>query len=345
MEINFNEMQTKIDYGLIEKRKITFKKNTKAKPIFHYTSIGGLEGILTHKKLRFTNIKYMNDKDEIVAGLDSIAKSCNVSEDEREQLRSAFINHGTQNFVCCFSLEEDSLPMWNYYTKEVNNQGFNIAFDDKKLVESILRSNPCLDGCDLAFGIVDYSKEDNSEYSKAITDEVLSSINLAVSKLFLTVAKGAMLNRSNTIDKEAIEEWEEKLDAAENENKMRDLPIYFFDGSTCSFDKNPLGNYLCFIKRDCFEPEREFRIVVSVPDDQLQRLKDQGVYKFRISNGVIVPYLELSFSGEVIKSVTISPTIKSDLVELSIQDFATYCNLPVKDYSTFIKKSKIPVRF
>ena len=68
MKINFNS--TKIDYGLIEKGNITFKKNTKAKQIFHYTSIGGLEGILTYKKLRFTNIKYMNDKDEIIAGLD-----------------------------------------------------------------------------------------------------------------------------------------------------------------------------------------------------------------------------------------------------------------------------------
>ena len=130
MKIDFNS--NKIDFGLIEKGNITFKKNTKAKQIFHYTSIGGLEGILTYKKLRFTNIKYMNDKDEIIAGLDSIAKACDASDEERESLLSAFINHGTQTFVCCFSLEEDSLPMWNYYTKEINNQGFNIEFDDKK---------------------------------------------------------------------------------------------------------------------------------------------------------------------------------------------------------------------
>lgn len=343
MELDLNS--TKIDYGLIEKGNITFKKNTKAKQIFHYTSIGGLEGILTYKKLRFTNIKYMNDKDEIIAGLDSIAKACDASDEERESLLSAFINHGTQTFVCCFSLEEDSLPMWNYYTKEINNQGFNIEFDDKKLVESILKSNPCLDGCDFAFGIVDYSKDNDSEYSRTITNEVLSSMNLSISKLFLAVAKGAILNRPTNIDKSAIQEWEEKISDTEKKIKLSDLPIYFFNGATCSFDKNPYGDYLYFIKRDCFKQEREFRIVISVPDYQLPRLKQEKAYKFRVSNGVLVPYLELGFSGDVIKGITISPTVKSDLVEQSIQDFTTYCNLPISDYSTFIRKSKVTVRF
>ena len=48
--------------------------------------------------------------------------------------------------------------MWNYYTKEINNQGYNIEFNDKKLVASILHSNSVLDGCDISFGIVDYGR-------------------------------------------------------------------------------------------------------------------------------------------------------------------------------------------
>ena len=236
----------------------------------------------------------MNDKDEIIAGLDSIAKACDASDEERESLLSAFINHGAQTFVCCFSLEEDSLPMWNYYTKEINNQGFNIEFDDKKLVESILKSNPCLDGCDFAFGIVDYSKDNDSEYSRTITNEVLSSMNLSISKLFLAVAKGAILNRPTNIDKSAIQEWEEKISDTEKKIKLSDLPIYFFNGTTCSFDKNPYGDYLYFIKRDCFKQEREFRIVISVPDYQLPRLKQEKVYKFRVSNGVLVPNIRIT---------------------------------------------------
>lgn len=203
--------ETQIDNQKLNKSKLHFQKNTRARQIFHYTSIGGLEGILKHKTLRFTNIKYMNDKDEIIAGLDCIAKTCNASEEERENLRSAFLSHGMQTFVCCFSLEKDSLPMWNYYTKEINNQGYNIEFDDKKLVESILRNNPALDGCNCSFGIVDYSKDNDSEYSQTITNEILSSMKLILSKLFLVVAEGALSKQSSNIDKLSLKKWEQKI--------------------------------------------------------------------------------------------------------------------------------------
>lgn len=334
-----------IDHKLLQNSKLAFRKNTKAKSIFHYTSIGGLQGILSSKTLRFTNIKYMNDKDEIVAGLDSMAKACNASEEERDNLRSAFISHGTQTFVCCFSLEDDSLPMWNYYTKEINNQGYNIEFDDKKLVESILRSNPVLDGCDFAFGNVDYSKDNDSEYSRTITNEILSSMELSISKLFLTVAKGALVKQSSSIDESALKDWEEKITQSEKKQKLSELPIYFYNGEKCSFEKNPSGDYLYFIKRDCFRQEKEFRIVISVPDELLTKMAKEKVYKFRVSNGVLVPYIELKFAEDVVKSLTISPTVQSDLVEQSIQDFINYCNYDVRDFSEFIKHSNVPVRF
>ena len=79
-------------------------------------------------------------------------------------------------------------------------------------------------------------------------------MNLSISKLFLAVAKGAILNRPTNIDKSAIQEWEEKISDTEKKIKLSDLPIYFFNGTTCSFDKNPYGDYLYFIKRDCFTP-------------------------------------------------------------------------------------------
>ena len=337
--------KTQINYKLLRDKKIRFQKNYNKKHIFHYTSIGGLEGILRNKTLRFTNIKYMNDKDETIAGLDSLSKICNVSENEREALISAFKNHGLQTFVCCFSLEEDSLPMWNYYTKEINNQGYNIEFDDKMLVESILKTNPILDGCEFAFGIVDYSRDNESEYSKTIKDEIITSMDFWISKLFLEMAKNAILKNPSNINKSVLKELEEKAESSKGKKQLSDLPIFFYNGERCSFEKNIDENYLCFIKRDYFKQEREFRIVITVPDELLPSLKKSGAYKFRISNGILVPYLELKFSPDVIKSLTISPTVRSDLVEQSITDFLTYCNFSVDDYSKFIKHSNIPVRF
>ena len=136
-----------------------------------------------------------------------------------------------------------------------------------------------------------------------------------------------------------------KIDDTERKSRRNKLSIYFYNGEMCGFEKNPLGNYLYFIKRYCFKQEREFRIVITVPDEKLINLKEKGVYKFRVGNGILIPYLELDFSPEVVKSITISPTVQSDLVEISIRDFLTYCGFETYDCSGFIKHSKVPVRF
>lgn len=292
--------RTQIDYSRLQNSELSFPKDYENVTLFHYTSIGGLEGILGCRKIRFTNIKYMNDKDEIIAGLDSLAKACKVSEEEREKLRAAFNSHGIQTFVSCFSLEADSLPLWNYYTKEINNQGYNIEFDGRKLVESILRNNPVLNGCNLSYGIVDYSSDNDSEYSRRFRDKIYTSMDLTISKLFLSVAKEASINRSSNIDKASIQGLERTVTETEKTQNLSILPIFFYNGKKCSFEKNPSGEYLYFIKRDCFKQEREFRIVISVPDERLAEMKANGVYKFRISNGILIPFLELNFLSDVL---------------------------------------------
>ncbi len=151
--------------------------------------------------------------------------------------------------------------------------------------------------------------------------------------------------QSSNIDKLSLKKWEQKITDTEKKRKLNDLPIFFYNGQNCSFEKNPSGDYLYFIKRDCFKQEREFRIVITVPDEQLVDMKEKGVYKFRIGNGILVPFLELKFSSDVVKSIRISPTVQSDLVELSIEDFLKYCDFEVEDWNDFIRTSDVPVRF
>lgn len=337
--------QAQFDHSHLQNSKLKFQKGHRTKPIYHYTSIVGLESILRNKTLRFTNIKYMNDKDEIVAGLDSIAKDCNASDEVRERMRSAITNLGMQLFVCCFSLKEDSLPMWNYYTKEVNSQGYNIEFDDKQLIESILRSNPVLDGCYVSFGNVDYSKDNDSEYSHILTSKLLSSMDMVISKIFLAVARCMINEQDSSIDQSMLSDLEKKVSDSERAQKPDNLPVYIYHGEQCCFEKAEFGDYLFFTKRDCFRQEREFRIVISVPDGLLDRFTEIGVYKFRVNNGILIPYIELKFSENAVKSITISPTVQSDLVESSIRDFLQYCKYNVPDFLSFIKHSNIPVRF
>lgn len=70
--------------------------------------------------------------------------------------------------------------------------------------------------------------------------------------------------------------------------------------------------------------------------------KDTNV---RHADNILVPYIELGFSENVVKSIMISPTMQSDLVEHSIQEFMEYHKYGIEDFSKLIKHSKIPVRF
>ncbi|MFR6290969.1 MAG: DUF2971 domain-containing protein [Peptococcaceae bacterium] len=337
--MEFESDNTSINYKLLQQSKLNFYKNSKTKQIFHYTSINGLEGILNNKKLHFTNIKYMNDKDEIIAGLESMLNFFEISKEKQEIILSNYMNIKTETFVCCFSLENDSLPMWNYYTKEIHNQGYNIEFDDKKLVESILRQNPFLDGCDFSFGVVEYSKDNNSAYGQNIVNEVLALMKRFIFKNYIQEIEKQLVITEKTV----LENWEKEI--GDIETRAKELPIYLYNGEKCSFERILSSDYILFIKRDCFKQEQEFRIVITVPDKLLSYLQEKKVYKFRVNNGVLIPYLELSFSAEVVKSITISPTVQSDLIELSIQDFLKYCKLEVSDFSKFIRRSNVPVRF
>lgn len=343
MEISFPKSQ--IDYSLLQTQKLKFERGTRSKPIYHYTSIYGLEGVLKNKTLHFTNIKYMNDKDEIIAGIDSLSSDLSDFKEERESFLHIIENRKMQTFVCCFSNEKDSLPMWNYYTKEINNHGYNIEFDNKKLVESILRKNQALNGCNISFGDVDYSINNHSKYTKTINNKLNIILRLMLAKLEFWIAKNSYENGLLSYEESKTKELEEEIKKLEKKDTLRNLSVYFFEGEKCSFKKEVLEDYLYFIKRDSFKQENEFRIVISIPDELLPKLKEDGIYKFRISNGVLVPYIELKFSEEVVKGITISPTVQSDLVELSIQDFLKYCKYDVEDYSQFIKHSNIPVRF
>lgn len=342
MEIHLSK--TQINYARLQEAPSLFDEGMQGKPIYHYTSIGGLQEVLKNKKLWFTNVHYMNDKDEIVAGLEGMAKALEMDENERKGIQSSFLNQDVQTFVCCFSLAADSLPMWNYYSKEINSQGYNIEFDAYKLVESILRSNPLLDGCDFAFGNVDYSKDNDSQYSQKYADKMISSLQIAAGKVLLTLIKGRA-TKSSESDESPTKRFEKWIEEAENNQKLVNMQVYFYNGESCRFDRDNRENHLYFIKRDYFAHEQEFRIAITVPRSLLPRLRETGIYNFRISNGVLIPYIELAFSEDVVKSITISPTIYNDLIELSIQDFMKYCGYDITNFAEIIKHSKIPVRF
>lgn len=115
--------------------------------VYHYTSPEGLKGIITNQTLRFTDRYFLNDYSEVTYVLDLCAKNINkISPDVKEfkkelkkQLKKTRNNLNIgffRAFQCSFSIDSDSLCLWNYYTKGNNINGYNLCFDAKNLCKN-----------------------------------------------------------------------------------------------------------------------------------------------------------------------------------------------------------------
>ena len=95
-----------------------------------------------------------------------------------------------------------------------------------------------------------------------------------------------------------------------------------------------------FFKSSYFKNEEEYRIVIPVLQFNDKYLIDLN---FRVNDGMLIPFVEVSFKNkqEVVKGITISPTLKSILVEKGLREFTT-----IQKYKNLnIGKSKIPLRY
>ncbi len=134
--------------------------------IYHYTSASGLLGILKRDccKLWFTKYNSLNDSYESKNISDFLKSYCSkrietgiFSREFATRImsltpsnkrfitirsktdNSIFLERGITSitnmkqvpcdtYLCCFSDDADSLPMWNYYSKSDRYEGYNIGF-------------------------------------------------------------------------------------------------------------------------------------------------------------------------------------------------------------------------
>jgi hypothetical protein len=157
--------------------------DTSCKYIYHYTSKYGLDGILGGKKLWANDIYRQNDKSEGIYVIElleeninslcenpdfakAILKQCSLL---KPKLVDGFYNSNKyRSFITSFSTECDELALWNYYTKDINNSGYNITFNLNKLI------SPCLQTTkrkkDDGNNIIQYIDSINYHHGKVIYD-------------------------------------------------------------------------------------------------------------------------------------------------------------------------------
>lgn len=113
--------------------------------LYHYTTAGGLHGIVGRSKFRLTHSRHLNDETEGLHGAKAVDRALDQllrdnQDDELFQVLSPAMKFAlAQNyapstggtFVGCFSTLRDSLPQWRGYGR--HDSAFVIAIDAEKL--------------------------------------------------------------------------------------------------------------------------------------------------------------------------------------------------------------------
>ncbi len=188
--------------------------------LYHYTDASGLVGMLTNHKVWFTDIRFLNDKTEIIhtrnlvnSLLSSYIKKNpdNLSTEFAESVtRWQGIENADEVFSFSLSAKEDDLSQWRGYAREGN--GFTIGFSGP----SILKLDRLKD--ELGFGRVEYdaaaqmddlrkclSRMETALRKHCGDDPKSADINAAAQKFDWLVDSRAILNKHHSFEQEA--EW------------------------------------------------------------------------------------------------------------------------------------------
>ena len=324
-------IDTSINYNKLINNQIEVPKIENKVHVYHYTSLEGLKGIVENCKIRFSNIAYLNDKEELITGIKSYEKVIGYKGNINELLR-AIEEMSRQIYVCSFSVEKDDLNLWNYYTKSNNSQGYNIKFNYKELVKSLLKSNQCLDGCQLLYGMVNYCYKGVSTYSKKLNNNMVFWLKFIEHLL-------SMDENGKSSDPQ-VKPPIYKISKKEEEK----FKVYNFNGAKVTFEDDAMAPHMGFIKNEAFKGEKEFRIAIWIPKEKLKKI-NHNIYKFRSCNGVLIPYIELMFVSSAINGIGLSPTTQSDFAKKGLIDFLEYCGYNGVKNKEFIFESKVPLRY
>lgn len=145
--------------------------------IWHYTSSYGLKGIIEDNELWFSDRRFLNDKSEfsyiyqLIKELlaEGFFKNFNNLFTDwfyfiTQEFSNSDIEHQKQDivlvpcYVASFSLDNDNLNLWNYYTKNQQHNGYALKFSSKALLNNI-KSQKENQNYYYTNGVVIYSKE------------------------------------------------------------------------------------------------------------------------------------------------------------------------------------------
>lgn len=292
--------------------------------LFHYCTIDILKSITKEKRLRFSDVRFLNDKTEFKDAIRLLKvviknqkksidkelyniladdKIMNGLEDyfQRYPFKKPINNNNDMDsvkpvcrvYTCSFSMSGDLLPMWNYYAH--GSKGVSVKFTK---LEQCIKTDETIK---IIWGKVLYKEE----VKQQCIEELLNDIR----KLFLLIP-----------DKKCRKDMVQTVVVA------------------------AMNNMRIFMKDENYLTEDEYRAVLIVPDEiiknnQLPKEYDKGHFN---RGNIIIPYIDIPFTSKSIRSIIVSSDVMGDfsLIKLGLEDWLSHQNLN----GISIHQSNIPMR-
>lgn len=306
----------------------------KASSICHYCTVGVLKSILNNGCLRFTDVRFLNDSTEfteIIPLIECVLKNGNYEKEftelllnsneykelkEYRQLYRGFSRRTHDydeivyhTYTCSFSTDHDSLSMWNYYATSAS--GVNVVFDH-------------------SWNMFEGSSKTDINNGERLSNDII-------------IYRGLILYNFDD-KKKCLEELfghlsEVYKDAREYGKEYLPYILYAFRSS--------INHMRAFFKNEHFSEEKEYRIVLKIPDEIIQSkyaeeesIKEKGFFQ---RGNVLIPYVDYKIKRESIKEITLNPyvTDKNTPCELGIKELLYMNDLQ----NVRISHSNIPIRW
>jgi len=299
--------------------------NSENEQLFHYTRMESFFEIFKNKKWWISQADFLNDSSEI----EYIQKVMLVVADELNNGKEIYSNEidnegrALDMFIKCLTITSKAIlekkgitdmevfilsltenkDSLNLFTNYSNSDGIAIGFENN-LREMFDKNFLDKNKIMLFHGKVVYDSEQQKEILKQHMLEIYNELIKNLNKMNIKVV-------------------DEKMQLEMLSEITSILGLYFV-------------NYSIFFKSPYFKAEEEYRVAFG-----LDRSRHSKMIKFRMRQGLIVPYIELKYNEKFIRSLVIGPTNKSDLTEKGLKlYYENQCN----GREIKIEKSQIPLR-
>lgn len=281
--------------------------------LYHYTTIEAVNSIIRDNGITLwaTRYDYLNDKSEFIHGVDTINK-CLSEFEETEKINEV---------------------------ERISQYADTLGKEMKKL----------------------YSEKEIGFYTISLSEEGNS---LPMWNTYSKNCNGIALCFNSNLIKECIENFSSIKPLPPYENLLKKIKYTHEDVLEIiknqyhllksNSKQSSIGNYINLlnflaicIKNKCFEYEKEWRIIIKDDDYTVEGNKNltKGCTfqtQFRVKNGMLIPYKEISFPKEALTRIMVGPTHNFEQSQKSLKLFLSSKGIDVSKVE--ILKSVLPFR-